>query len=180
MKNSITLLGMAMLVFNLTTAANTSKTTDKVVTVVTEDNEQADFFATEGNPLEKRNAAPVEDQVILNPAVVMVNAYQKSVEEIIAENNQIIESNVIDEGVRYFEATAIETIIEQNNQIIESNNDTEVRPLYLDRTIEDQIAEDNAIIESDITSAFQPLDFESINKKGFSLKQNTNKLVGMN
>ena len=179
-KKSIVLLGMVLLVFNFTTVANNSKTTDKISVVLSEDNDQGDFLTTEGNPFEKRNAAPVEDQVILNPAVVMVNAYQKSLEEIIAENNQIIESNVTDQGVRYFEATAIETIIEQNNQIIESNNDTEIRPLYLDRTIEDQVAEDNAIIESDITSVFQPLDFETINKKGFSLKQNTNKLVGMN
>ena len=66
---------------------------------------------------------------------------------------------------------AIETIIEENNQIIESQNQTEVRPLYLERTIEDQIAEDNAIIESNIVSVAQPLDFETINKKAFTLKQ---------
>ena len=174
MKNSTLLLGMAVLVFNLTTAANTSK-----IIKSTQDNEQ-DFFLIEKNPLEKRNAVPVEDQVILNPATVIAVSYQKSLEEVIAENNQIIESNITDEGVRYFTETPIEDIIQQNNLIIESNYTLEVHPLYIERTIEDQIAEDNSIIESEIANVSMPLDFEVINKKLFSLKQSYNKWLGMN
>ncbi len=177
MKSSIVLLGMAVLVFNFTTAANNAKAADKAPTVFT-DHEQGDLFVAENNPLEKRNFAPVEDQVILNPAAVMTNTYEKTLEEIIAENNQIIESNITDEGVRYFEPTPIEMIIQENNKIIEDQSGAEVRPLYLDRTIEEQIAEDNAIIESTAVT-LQPLDFETINKKGFTLKQNS-KLLGMN
>lgn len=171
MKNSITLLGMALLVFNMNATANTSNTFK-----VTEENEQGDFFK-ENNPLAKRNAAPVEDKTILNPATVMVNT-EKSIEEIIAENNQITESKITDEGVRFFAEQPIETIIEQDNQIIESKTE-EVRPLYLEKTVEDQIAEDNAIIESDMATVIQSLDFDSINKRIFTLKQ-SNKLVGMN
>ena len=176
MKNSIVLLGMALLVFNMTTAANIAPKVN-TVSVAAVDNEQGDFFSGD-NPLENRNFAPVEDEVILNPDAVMYSS-EKSIEEIIAENNQITESKITDEGVRYFTEKPIETIIQENNRIIESQ-DAEIRPLYLDRTIEDQIAEDNAIIESELSAAFQPLNFETINKKAFSLKQNTNKLVGIN
>ncbi|WP_298221059.1 hypothetical protein [Flavobacterium sp.] len=177
MKNSIVLLGMAVLVFNLTTAANTSKAINKTVTIATED--QGALFSTENNPLEKRNFAPVEDQAILNPAAVIGTTYEKSIEEIIAENNQITEDQITDEGVFYFEAPSIENIIQENNKIIESQDTAEIRPLYLERTIEDQIAEDNAIIESNVANILEPLDFETINKKSFTMKQN-NKLVGMN
>lgn len=180
MKHSIALLAVTVLVFNVTMAAKTLETTVKMNSVLTQENEQLDFFSMDNNPLEKRNFAPVEDQVILNPETVMTISYQKSLEAIIAENNQIIESDIKDEGILYFAETPIENIIQQNNQIIESENTTEIRPLYLERTIEDQIAEDNSIIESDIASVSMALDFDVINQKAFPVKQSSNTLVGMN
>jgi hypothetical protein len=180
MKKSITLLAVTVFVFNVTMASNITETTTKMNAVVVQENEQANLSSLENNPLEKRNFAPVEDHVILNPETVMTASYQKSSEEIIAENNQIIESNIKDEGILYFAETPIENIIQQNNQIIESENTTEIRPLYLERTIEDQIAEDNSIIESDIVAVSMVLDFNIINQKAFSVKQSSNTLVGMN
>lgn len=179
-KKSIVLLAMTVLVFNVSTAAKTSETTAKMNVVGTQENEQADFFSKENNPLEKGNFAPVEDQVIMNPETVMTVSYQKSLEEIIAENNQIIESDIKDEGILYFAETPIENIIQQNNQIIESQENDKIYPLYLERTIEDQIAEDNSIIESDLAMTPMTLDFDVINKKAFPTKQSSNTLVGMN
>lgn len=171
-KNVIVLLGTALLVFN-TTQASTFKTENKATLVnATVDIEQGDSFVGAINSTEKRNFAPVEDQGIINPEAVITRTYQKTIEEVIEEDHKITESNSTQQSFFMVTEKAIETIIEENNQIIESQNQTEIRPLYLERTIEDQIAEDNAIIESNIVSVAEPLDFETINKKAFTLKQN--------
>ena len=171
-KNAIVFLGTALLVFNAT-QPSTFKTENKATLVnATFDIEQGDSFVGAINSTEKRNFAPVEDHGIINPEALIKRTYQKTIEEVIEEDNKITESNSIEQSLFVVTEKAIETIIEENNQIIESQNQIEVRPLYLERTIEDQIAEDNAIIESNTATVEQPLDFETINKKAFTLKQN--------
>ncbi|NHM07900.1 hypothetical protein G4D82_11760 [Flavobacterium sp. CYK-4] len=162
MKTTILLIA-TLLVLNQT-EAKTFTTTENVASF-TADIEQNDLFVTNEFGLDKRNFAPVEDQMIFNPAVVINNSYSKSIEEVIAQDNQIIESNIVDEGVRFYQGETTESQIIENNQIIDSAPENEIRPLYLDRTIEDQIAEGNAIIDNNQTSVYQPLDFEVINAK---------------
>ena len=171
-KNAIAFLGMALLVFNASQAGTFRMENKSTIVNAIVDIEQGDSFVGAINSTEKRNFAPVEDQVIINPEAVIKRTYHKTIEEVIDEDNKITESNSTERSLFMVTEKAIEAIIEENNQIIESQNQTEVRPLYLERTIEDQIAEDNAIIESNIVTVAQPLDFETINKKAFTLKQN--------
>lgn len=165
MKTTILLMA-TLLVFNQTEA----NTVANVKGATLNENEQTIFFDTLQTAAEERSFAPVEDQIIFNPAVVIDFQYAKSIEEVIAQDNQIIESNVTDEGIRFYQNETTESQIIENNQIIDSAPENEIRPLYLDRTIEDQIEEGNAIIDNEPTSAYQPLDFNIINAK--SNKQN--------
>lgn len=63
--------------------------------------------------------------------VTMTAVYKKSIEEIIAEDNKIIESE-IEINVYSATETMIEMIIKEDNQIIESNITNEVFPLDFD------------------------------------------------
>jgi hypothetical protein len=168
MKTLIT-LGIALVALSQA-GASTFKSTD---------NDQGD---SKGDSLvtEQRHFAPVADQVIMNPSVVFAVNNQKTMDEVIAENNKITESNIENDGSLLFIEKSIEQIILDDSRIIEAGNTTEIHPLYLDRTEEEKIAEDNAIIEGDMTEA-QPLDFETINKKQMIIKKlDGNLLIGMN
>lgn len=90
--------------------------------------------------------APVTDTTILNP-VSVVGMSDKSLEEVIAEDKKITESNIADEGYLFFQEITDEQLIAIGNQIIDSSIE-QVRPLYLEPTIEDTIEENNAIIEA--------------------------------
>jgi hypothetical protein len=181
MKKSIIILGIAMAVFTSTKAASTFKSDNRMTATTTViENEQGDMFAGEGTVSEKRAQAPIADQAIVNPEIIM-GANQKTMEEVIAENNKITESTIVNDGSLIYIEKSIEDIIVDDNKIIESANTTELRPLYLDTTIEDKIAEDNAIIGNDAANEVQPLDFEKINKSQAAPKQtNIKMLVGMN
>ena len=178
MKKSIVILGIALAVFsNANAAASKDEAKGNTVIAAAIENEQADAFQAEG--IDKTNFALVQDQEILNPETVL-SANQKAIEMVIAENNQITETRIENDGYLLFIEKPIEEIIAEDNKVIESNITTEVRPLYLERTPEDVIAEDNAIIEGDAPQA-QPLDFDSINKKQMIIKEaNIKILVGMN
>jgi len=168
--NSLTLLGIAFVVFNTSKAA-TTEITEKANAETTLTVEQGDAYLAENVSFDKRKSAPVEE-TIENPYYILGSAYQKSSEDVIAEDNKIIESDIKNEGIVFFkEEKSIETIILENNQIIEGGNTTEIHPLYLETTIEDRINEDNAIIESNISAAAMPLNIEVSNKKAFTLKQ---------
>ena len=72
-------------------------------------------------------------------------SYKKTIEEIIKEDNQIIESN-------------------QTNVLYDSVPDTLVRGFErYKKTIEEVIKEDNLIIESNITNEVFPLDLAKLN-----------------
>jgi len=173
MKTSITFLGIALLVIATTNAsASVTTATNKTLKVaLAMENEQGAALEACAITEEGKGYAPVEDQTILNPEMALNTSFQKTIEDVIVADNQIIESDVT------LAATTIESIIQENNQIIESENTNEVHPLYLERTIEEAIAEDNAIIESTISLVAQPLDFDAINKKSSIQKQNTIKLA---
>ena len=60
-------------------------------------------------------------------------------------------------------SNSIENSIAEDKKITESQDEV-FQPLYLDRTVEETINEDNQIIESNILNEVYPLDFELINK----------------
>ncbi|SCY92436.1 hypothetical protein [Flavobacterium caeni] len=91
--------------------------------------------------------APIADTAVAMPES-LVALYNKTVEEVIAEDKRITESEIKDEGYLFFQEITPEETIVKDNQIIESNLSEEIRPLYLERTVEDMIQEDNAVIEA--------------------------------
>lgn len=127
--------------------------------------EQAADFPTafEGNI----KAAPVDDQTIADPEALLHVRFQKSIQELIEQDQKIIEA--AGEEPTYFVTTeeSVEDRIAANAEIIEEQLDTTVKPLYLERTIEEIIAEDHAIIESSFENVEQPLqrDTHTINPK---------------
>jgi hypothetical protein len=206
MKNSIIYLGILLVAFtNNSSASNAFRMTSADVNV----NQQSITLSSKILSCEQNKFTLVEDTTVLNPETVIAANFTRTIEEIIAENNQIIENKVtndatllytektieetIAENNQIIESTvdkvisfvyldkSIEEIIAENNQIIESKPMVEVEPLYLPKTIGEVIAEDNKIIESKVSNDTQPLDFEKINNKSFPVKSITSKvLIGMN
>lgn len=107
-----------------------------------------------------KNSEP-DDEAIMNPESVIKVTVSKTIEEIIADNNQIIESSVPEKTTFLFVETPVEDVILQNNQIIENTADIQAQPLYLEKTIEDNIIEDNMIIESSLPNESYPLNLLS-------------------
>ena len=125
--------------------------------------------------------APVEDAAIVNPSTVIPASTQQTVEEIIAEDRKITESNITNDGILYFSEKSNEEIIAADNQIIESNGTQEAQLLFIEKSIEDQIAADNSVIESNLPTEAQALDFDLINRSSILVKQTKNKqVIGMN
>ena len=131
MKSTIIFLGLVALTFTNAKAANEFKSQDldqqELTTLNVENTQEFSNCIVENN---------TRDTVIFNPTSVIKTIYVKTVEEIIAENKLISESQ-----------------------------EETVQPLSLETTIEDKITEDNQIIESSILKEFLPLDFEKINSK---------------
>ena len=126
MKSSIIFLGLVALSF---TNANA---TTKFETEVLDQQESATLILEASN----NEVSNETDTAVFNPNSVIKTTYVKTIEEVIAENKLITESN-----------------------------EEAVQPLSLDTTLEDRINEDNQIIESTISKEFFPLDFEKINRK---------------
>ena len=74
--------------------------------------------------------------MIFNPSSVIKTAHVKTIEDVIAENKLITESQ-----------------------------EEAAQPLSLETAIEDRIVEDSQIIESTISNEFFPLNFDKINSK---------------
>ncbi|QBZ99054.1 hypothetical protein [Flavobacterium sangjuense] len=127
MKTSIIILGLVALSFT-----NANATTE-FETQVLDQQESATLILETSTNNEVSNET---DTTIFNPASVIETTYVKTIEDVIAENKLITESQ--DETAQY---------------------------LSLETTIEDRITEDNQIIESTISNEFFPLDFEKINSK---------------
>jgi len=164
MKKLIVYLGLAFVaVTNNANAENTlvEGLTANHLTVAAVRAEQYENLLTES--ADKGKFSPVEDKTVLNPETVVTVNNERTIEEIIAENNKIIESTIVNDGILFFMERPTEEIITEDNKTIDSNITTEIRPLYLERTIEDVIAEDNAIIEGGIPNEVSGLDLNKIN-----------------
>lgn len=131
MKTTIIFLGLAALTFTNTKAANEFKSQDleqqELTTLNVQNMQEFSNCIVENN---------TKDTIIFNPTSVIKTIYVKTVEEIIAENKLITESQ-----------------------------EETIQPLSIETTLEDRITEDNQIIESSISKEFFPLDFEKINSK---------------
>lgn len=94
--------------------------------------------------------APVDDQTILNPEEALNLKYRGDIKELIIEDNKIIDSTSQNLTFYTIAEKSIEESIKENLQIIDGGANLEFQPLFIDRTIEDIIDEDNKIIESEL------------------------------
>jgi hypothetical protein len=139
-KTSITMLGLIALLFTINSKAATEfKTQDlnqqEVTTINVEDN-QPNQLVLVNQKLSKCTFENTSEEVAAFETNSASKAnYTKTVEDIIAENKLITESQ----------------------EVI-------VQPLSLEKTFEDGINENNQIIESTVANEVHPLDFEKINR----------------
>lgn len=141
MKTSIIFLGLVALTLTTSNATNTFKSQDinlQELTTITVANNQQESQSAFLNKSYSNRIIEINrsETVIFDPSTVVNTTYKKSIEDIIAENKLITESN-----------EDIST------------------PLYIETTTEDKIEEQNQIIESTISNEVYPLDFEVINSK---------------
>lgn len=153
MKSKIILLGLVALTFTTNAkATNEFKIQDlnqqEVTTFNLENGNQQDQLACVNEVVNTTGKNTSEDAVIFSPNNVIKTTYTKTVEDVIAENKLITESN--------------EEILQ---------------PLTIASTVVDRIAEDNQIIESTISNEVYPLNFEKINRSVKSNKIKNNNLV---
>ncbi|WP_313804153.1 hypothetical protein [Flavobacterium sp.] len=136
MKSSIIYLGIALITFsNVITATGQQSEINNRLTQLA--------FA-DGNVKENRSSSETtkNEKALVSSEIELITfpTYQKTMEEIIAENNQITE-NVL--NTTPTEKTEIEVILEMNR----INNE---------KTMEEIISEDNLIIENDFSNK-QPI-----------------------
>lgn len=157
MKKSIIYLGIAVVAFTNVTSALSSQqsfNTEYLSLTQTVQSEQTTDATTTGNDsLEKKSGKECGGSSSINPETIVSTPYTKTMEEIIAENNQIIESEISND---LLEKASEESIVE-DNQIIDVTLGGEVGPLYSEKTTEEIIMEDSQIIESPIFNAVQPI-----------------------
>ena len=127
MKNSIIILGLVVLSFTNAQATNEFKSQD----LDQQENQLVSVNQEFSNCKDNTN-----DTLIFNPSSVIKTTHVKTIEDVIAENKLITESQ-----------------------------EEAAQPLSLETAIEDRIVEDNQIIESTISNEFFPLNFDKINSK---------------
>ncbi|MGV3696113.1 hypothetical protein [Flavobacterium sp.] len=144
MKNSIILSALVVFAFTTSNATTTSKSQDL---------EQQEFtivsFASQQSQSAFENTAA---ESIFKPESVIESVYVKTMDEVIAENKLITESK--EESVRPLSiATTIEDRIAEDNQIIESTVSNEMYPLdfeKINRSVKGITAKNNAVITVDL------------------------------
>lgn len=144
MKKSIIYLGIAVITFtNVISALNCQQSFNNEGlswTETAQSNKNKATAASDNDSIEKKFGNGDVDSANATPEITGFRPYQKTTEEIIAENNQIIESTI------YTEIIPLETITE-NYQI----KDISVSiPVCNEKSIEDIILQDNQIIENAI------------------------------
>ncbi|WP_333601455.1 hypothetical protein [Flavobacterium sp.] len=154
MKTTITILGIAALLFTTNTkAANEFKAQDlneqDSAAVLVDNGQQENQLVTVNQEFSTNSLENTSDETaIFDPNSVVKATFQKTAEEIIAEDKLITESKEVS-----------------------------FQPLSLEKTMEDFIAEDNQIIESTVINEVYPLDFEKINRAVKSKKVGNNNLA---
>lgn len=175
MKNLVLILGIALLSFsNICNAKNTTNLSYNSF----QNNILLEKENYEITKFEKSSLA--EDVEVFNPETVIANN-PKTVKEIIAEGDQIIES-VVPNDVEFMDyEESMKEIIAQSDLFIESNVSDETYPLYFERTVEDEITQLEIVIESSENNEARLLDFKQINKNPILINTfNSEKIIGMN
>jgi len=156
-KKSIIYLGIAVVAFtNVASALSSQQSFNNEYFSLTQtvQSDGSSDAATIGNDsIEKKTGKECGDSCCINPETIVSTPYTKTMEEIIAENNQIIESTISNDTAE----KATEEIIVEDNQIIDVTIVAEVGPLYSKKTTEEIIMEDSQIIESPVFNAAQPI-----------------------
>lgn len=154
MKKSIIYLGIISVAFSNVIFASNALNEQQIntlenvqITSFTSQNEQAAVNYNMATVLYTNKFYTVEEATVFDPRSVIA-VYEKTIQEIVAENNQIIESSL-----------------------------EEVEQLSIETTIEDIIVEDNQIIESTLSNDFYPLDFEKINKNYAKILSNDKGII---
>ncbi len=154
MKKSIIYLGIITVAFSNVIFASNAVNEQQLntlanvqITSFISQNEQAEVKYNVVTVLDTNKFYAVEEATVFDPRSVMA-VYVKTIQEIVAENNQIIESSV-----------------------------EEVEQLSIETTIEDIIAEDNQIIESTLSNVVYPLDFEKINRNYIKIINNDKGII---
>ena len=176
MKKSILILGIALV--SLTNVCNASNTINNQINPF-QGSILSDYALVSNETETVANPSLKEDAENFNPEAVI--AYNpKTVKEIIAETDKIIENSASDDVEFMAYEESIKEIIAQSDLIIENTVSNEVYPLYFERTMEDEIAELEMIIESKVTNEVSPLDFKKINSNAVMINAfNSKRFVGM-
>ena len=147
MKNSIIILGLVVLSFTNAKAANEFKSQDldqqESATLNVENTQEFSNNIVENNS---------DDTVIFNPNTVIKSTYVKTVEDIIAENKSITEAQEEIAQPLSLETT-IEDKIAEDDQIIESTVSNELFPLdfnKINHTVKSVNVNKNAIKTADL------------------------------
>ena len=144
MKKSIIYLGIALLTFTnvITALAQQSFIKEEGLAQTTASNK-----IQSSNSFEKSNNNNSGNPVNKNEETVNIPTYQKTIEEIIAENNQIIESNLSTE----------EYLEERNAEDFPIIISAEKSPVNYEKVMEERILQDSQIIESPVLNAITPI-----------------------
>ncbi|REH01597.1 hypothetical protein [Flavobacterium aquicola] len=179
MKNSVLILGIALVSFStIGNAKNTVNLSDKLFQNIILSDDTAKTKNNESVKFEKPSLA--ENLEVFNPETVIA-AVPKTIKEIIAEGDKIVENTVSDDlALMEYEET-MRQIVAQSDLITENSVSDVVYPLQIERTLSDEIAEMELIIDSNVSSEAKPLDFKKINSESIMINSiNTKKFVGMN
>jgi len=150
MKKSVIYLGIALLTFtNVITALAQQTFFEEETLVQTVTANKLLSSNTHNNGLfEKRNENYNEKTTITNEETIVVPVYEKTMEEIIAENNQIIESSL----------STAEYLEETNAQDFPIIISAEESPVDYEKVMEERILKDNQIIENQLSNAVTPIE----------------------
>ena len=177
MKKSIIYLGVLALTFSNVVLASKSNLSFQEEDVLA--------ISNSNKALVNNSAFAIKDTILPELNIMEAKSYQKSIEEIINENNDITESQPLEaayidscildqysvftitiDKVQFVSTQkTIDQIIEEDNQIVDNTDATEILPLFYQKTIEEIIMQDSMIIESKLDNEVRSLDFEKINTK---------------
>ena len=179
MKNSVLILGVALVSFStISSAKSTVNLPYQSLENLMASNDTTEIQNNKAAKFEKPFLA--EEATIFNPETVI--AYTpKTIEEIISEDNKIVDAAVSDDLDFMEYEESMREIIAQSDLIIENTSSEEIYPLYIERTIFDEVAELELIIESNVTNETQSLNFQKINNDSIMINTiNSKKFLGMN
>lgn len=148
MKKSINYLGIAVILFsNVISALNCQQSFNNENLGLTKNIsliENTDAPTVNGtDSIEKKDTGNGGDSASVISEEIVVYPYQKTMEEIIEENNQIIESNLMNE---------VNEPVTEDDQVSLSIISVEDGPVNTTKSTEEIIMEDRQIIESPVFS----------------------------